>query len=188
MQIKRVSPPSVEPVSLDEVKAYLRIDGTDDDALLTRLIEAARERAEEYTRRAFITQEWDAVYDDVTADYIELPRPPLISVTGVYYTTDAGEQTLATSAYYVDSISEPGRVILLASGWPSRRSKAGLRVRYSAGYGAAASSVPGPIRQAIITAVGDWFEACGSVAVGEAVNELPSGAKATLEPYRVRQL
>ena len=58
-----VSAPATEPVSLAEVKSYLRIDGTADDAVLTILIASARRSAEEYTKRAFITQTWQLTLD-----------------------------------------------------------------------------------------------------------------------------
>ena len=37
-----------EPVSLQEVKTYLRIDGEEEDSLLADLLAAARQHAEDY--------------------------------------------------------------------------------------------------------------------------------------------
>jgi uncharacterized phiE125 gp8 family phage protein len=55
--------PSVEPLTLAEAKTHLRVAITDDDALITSLIVAARMDAESITRRAFISQQWRAVGD-----------------------------------------------------------------------------------------------------------------------------
>lgn len=60
---------SVEPISLSDAKAYLRVDSgdTNDDTLITALIKAARKHAEAYTRRAFISQSWDLWLDGIPA-------------------------------------------------------------------------------------------------------------------------
>jgi uncharacterized phiE125 gp8 family phage protein len=58
-------------------------------------------------------------------------------------------------------------------------------VRFTAGYGDTASDVPQTIRQAILLAVGHWYENReATVAVGN-VRELPLGIEALLWPYRV---
>ena len=58
MSLQLITPPAIEPVTLAEAKAHLKVDTTDDDTLITSLIAAARARAEWHTRRAFITQGW----------------------------------------------------------------------------------------------------------------------------------
>ena len=63
MQLICTSQPSTEPITLAQAKAHLRQDGTDDDALITNLIIAARTHAETVCRRAFVTQTWKLVLD-----------------------------------------------------------------------------------------------------------------------------
>lgn len=53
-----VTEPSIEPVTLSDVKAYAKIDGSDDDGLLNDLIMTARQSVEKYLKRALITQTW----------------------------------------------------------------------------------------------------------------------------------
>ena len=43
-----VTPAASEPITLTEAKNFLRVDGTDDDTLITALISAAREMCESY--------------------------------------------------------------------------------------------------------------------------------------------
>ena len=50
--------PAVEPVSLDEAKAYLRVEHSDDDEVIAALVAGSRIHVEAQTRRALITQEW----------------------------------------------------------------------------------------------------------------------------------
>lgn len=215
MAIKIATPPAQEPIDLTEAKAHVRIDGADDDALLTALIMAARQAVEEATGRALVTQTWDLWLDDFTkqglflddyvqfdgngnaytggkplAQSIELPRSPLQSVTAVYYYQDDDvEATLAASNYIVDSASEPGRVALKRSGsWPtSLRPINGARIRFVCGYGTP-SAVPQPLKQAMLMLISHWFENRETVNVGTSVNELPFSVQMLLQPYRIMRL
>lgn len=63
MSLVLVSEPAAEPVSLIEAKEHLRVDWSDDDALISALISAAREYAESICRRVFVTQSWKLVLD-----------------------------------------------------------------------------------------------------------------------------
>jgi hypothetical protein len=201
-----VTPPAAEPLTLAEAKAHLRIDGTDDDALIGDLIAAARQAAEEHTRRALVTQTWRLTLDrfpakplpwwdgvrqgaDVAAaaNAIELPRPPLASVTSVTAYDDADTATVMPSAdYFVDSDREPGRIVLRSGKtWPTvERVAGGVEVVFVAGYGAA-SDVPEAIRQGVLLLVGHLDENRETTAVGAAPAEIPLGATALWRPYRV---
>src|SRR5829696_8666709 len=55
--------PAVEPVTLADAKAYLRVEHSDDDAVISALIAGARSHIEAQTRRALITQTWRFVRD-----------------------------------------------------------------------------------------------------------------------------
>jgi hypothetical protein len=61
--IKLRTAPAATPIALADAKQHLRVDVTDDDALITLLIDAARLHAENYCRRAFVTQQWDLYLD-----------------------------------------------------------------------------------------------------------------------------
>ena len=58
MGYQLIQAPSVEPILLAEAKQHCRIDISDDDALVSLLITAARQYAEQLTARSFITQQW----------------------------------------------------------------------------------------------------------------------------------
>jgi len=58
MSLTLNTPPAAEPVTLADAKAHLKVDSTDDDALIASLITAARARAEWHTGRALVTQSW----------------------------------------------------------------------------------------------------------------------------------
>ena len=83
------------------------------------------------------------------AGAIELPRAPVLAVTSVKYINTSGvETTLAPSAYALDKDSEPGWLLpAYDTDWPEARDTANaVRVRYTAGFGTAATDVPQPLR------------------------------------------
>ncbi|HXI88466.1 MAG TPA: hypothetical protein VNO24_00505 [Blastocatellia bacterium] len=65
MGLQLLTPPAVEPVSLDELKTFLRMDvgDTSQDDTITSLAIAGRYFAETFTRRRFVTQQWRLLMD-----------------------------------------------------------------------------------------------------------------------------
>lgn len=181
--------PGSEPFDLATAKAHLRVDGTDDDALITALIVAARGRAESETRRALVTQKWRLSLDAFPSGEdmsIELPRPPLQSVEGITYLDDDGvRQTLASSSYQVITDEAIGRVLpAYDSTWPSARCVPGsIQISYTAGYGAA-SAVPQAIKQWMLLLIAGMYENREDVAAGVQFSPLPY-ADRLLDPYRL---
>jgi len=53
-----------------------------------------------------------------------------------------------------------------------------------AGYGAAASDVPQPLRQAVLLLVAHWFERREPVELGSALETVPMTVGGLLAPYR----
>lgn len=189
--LSMVTGPTVEPVSLDEAKAHLRVDIEEDDWLIAMLIEAARMHVEQHLKRPLVTQTWELAADRFPAGRCwRVPLPPLQSVTSIKYTDDAGvESTVSSDDYVVDSAAEPGRIVLKDNvAWPSATLAAagGVKVRFTAGYGLPVA-VPMPIKHAILLLVGTLYENREDtlVAQGVTVMRLPFGVVALLMPYRV---
>lgn len=163
MILRRTVDPVTEPVSLIEAKTHCRVDIDEDDTHFTNvLIPAARRYVESVSRRSFITQTWRLSLDDWPhGDEIQLPRPPLVSVSSVVYKDQDGNSTTwASSNYIVDTDSEPGRVKLTYNNtWPSETLYPALPVQitYVAGYGDA-DDVPEEYKQAILLLIGHWYE------------------------------
>lgn len=163
--------------------------GSDDD-LLNALITTARQHVENTLRRSLITQTWELWMETFpSTDYIEIPLPPLISVSSItYYDVDDTVATMDADEYFVDVKSEPGRVSLNdGESWPSTtlRPHNGVCITFVSGYGAAAS-VPKAIKQAILLLISHLYENREAVTTsGGAPNELPFAVNALLYPYRI---
>ena len=163
MSLIPVTMPTVLPVSLDEVKLHIRIDGVLEDSLVDDLIRGATEALEGergWLGCALLTQTWDLILDrfpcsgdelylGAPAPGFRLPLPPLQSVGSVKYLDPSGvQQTLDPTTYVVDAKSQPGRVLLApGKSWPAIRTgyPNAVEVRFTAGYGNAAA-VPDKIR------------------------------------------
>jgi uncharacterized phiE125 gp8 family phage protein len=185
--LKLVSPPAIEPVTLAEAKAHLRLDTDADDAYVSALIGAARERVELFLRRALITQMFDYTLDGFPAKrFMDLPRPPLQSVESVKYIDTAGSlQTLAAESYVVDCASnEIGRVALAWNRfWPLTICSINtVVIRFIAGYGDAAD-VPQAIRHGILIEISNLYENREDIVPGQSIGML-SLSERLLWPYR----
>lgn len=130
-----------------------------EDALIADLITAAREYCEDITRRALAKQTIEVYLDKFpSARDIELPRPPLVSVTSVKYKDSAGIETTMTADadYLVDADSEPGRIVLpYGKSWPSFTPYPvnPVVIQYEAGY----TTLPKYLKTAMLLHIGYFY-------------------------------
>jgi uncharacterized phiE125 gp8 family phage protein len=178
MSLQLNTPPAAEPVTLDQARAWLRVEsGGDEDALIASLIPAARARAEWHTGRAFMTQSW-TLWLDRSDGVIDVPLPPLQSVTSVtLYKPDGTPVVLTTGDCQV-----AGQRVMLAQPLPILRPAHGIAVAFTAGYGGA-DAVPPAIAQAILQIVAALYDHRGGDTA-----PTPDAALALLAPYRTLKL
>jgi uncharacterized phiE125 gp8 family phage protein len=183
--------PALEPVSLAEAKAHLRLDADDDDQLVTAAIVAARLHVEAATRRALIAQSW-RVYRDAwpRKRIVTIPVAPLLAVDAVtVYDTNGDPVTVDPDDYEVDTVAVPGRLVLVTP-VPAVVGRAvnGIEIDVTAGYGPSGVDVPSPLRQAIMMLVAHWYEHRGAVGHDLAAAATPHGFDALIAPYRMIRL
>ena len=198
--------PTAEPLSLQEVKEYLRVDGATDERVVRPLILAARQFAESHMGIAIMQQtlklEVDTVIDtdsplwegmrtapDINyyKNYITLPRSPVISVTSVKTYSDAdAATTFAATKYYVDNSRQPARIVLrTGENFPSAlRVANAIEVIYVAGY-TTAYAIPEPIRLGMLQHIAFMYEHRGDMY--EAKSSFPPLMKHLYAPYVVHK-
>jgi uncharacterized phiE125 gp8 family phage protein len=176
-----VAGPAAEPINLIEAKAHLRVDGSDEDALITALIGAAREQVEAITRQSLLLQTWDLTLDRFPCE-IQLPGP-VRSVSSITYVDPDGiTQTLAASDYTVDTKSAVGRVTPSYSlSWPSTRDHINsVTMRYKAGFAVPFTAVAATN---VLTAVGHTYANGDAVQLTNSGGALPAGLAVNTDCY-----
>ena len=186
--LKVTSAPTIEPVTRDEVKTWLRITWTDDDMLLDYLISSAREWLESHTSRAMITQTLQGVWflpkspeSKIRGLYAQLgmeltfwlPRTPLgasgIQTAEIEKDLDVWQLLTLTKDYVVDQDNDPARVWLRASAisyWAPTGALINfmgvyaprIRITWQAGYGNGQASVPFSFKRAMLNTVAYLYE------------------------------
>lgn len=189
MRLELVTAPAAEPLTLAEAKAHLRVTSSDEDALVTRLIAAARRQVEATLRRRLITQTWRLLRNDFGAPIVLSDLAPAQSIVSVKYLDTAGAlQTLATSVYQLVKEAPPRLVLAYDQAWPDLRGDIeGVRIEVISGYGAAGSDVPQNILAAMLLLIGHWYENRETVNVGSITSLLPYSVEALLSPHAVAE-
>lgn len=181
MSLVQTIAPTEEPVSVAEAKAHCNIesDFTEDDTLIEALIAAARESCEAKTGRQLVGATYVLRLSGFPCgDEIELPKPPLGSVTGITYVdTDGTTQTLSTDVYEHDPYTTPGRIVLkYAQVWPSTRDQRNaVAITFEAGYGGA-SEVPNLLKQGVLMRIAHWYENREETITGTIIGQTPAAA------------
>jgi uncharacterized phiE125 gp8 family phage protein len=179
--------PALEPISLAEAKAFLRIEHDDDDDVLTALISGARIYVETQTRRALITQSWRLTRDAWPETGRIAVRPgPLQSLEAVRV-YDGGAEPIELDAAGFSPDVAGSELVFAPWAMPAPGRAAGIELDVTVGYGDAAIDVPEPLRQAIRLLLGHWYENRGVVAPGT-TSALPLTVSALLAPYRMVSL
>lgn len=196
-------------VTLADLKAYLRVDHSNEDTLITTLAQAAARAIERQTGRLLLTQTWDLFLDrpalhgrhdmpwwtgqrQTSRAYltgadaaIELTKSPVASITSfVHFDSDNAETTFAASKYRLDKATEPARLVLNeGETWPTNgvRDYQGYRIRCVLGYGADDSSLPDDLKIAMWAQTAHLYE--NRECAGEV--RLSDSVKALIEPFTV---
>lgn len=194
--------PRVQALTLDYAKQHIRALGTADDALTMVRIDAAVSYFEEQTGRQLLTANRRASLDyfpfigstGIDAR-IELPRPPLKSVSSVQYlnngvwTSFVSSGSPATPQYTVipSGLGEYCRrgVVEPFAAWPTIVAKSGaVRINYTCGYGDSMAAIPPLVRGILCFLVAHFDTFIAPVVTGTIVNELPFGIRDLMNAFK----
>lgn len=200
MALRLITSPAAEPVTLTEAKAQLRVTFSDDDALITNCIAAARARCELVTGRALITQTWQLELSEwpyapmakaSLRNAVFIPKPPLASITSVKYIgEDDIEHALVSGVDYVSQIADPCSYVAPASGaiWPIvAEIPNAIRIRYVCGYGNSGASVPPDLRCGMLMLIDHMYRNRSDEITGTIVSRFDIASKALFGAYAVNQ-
>ena len=180
---------AVNPLfTTSEAKDFLKVDTTADDTLIDSLIKAATQSCQIFTNRYFLTtvvtqysDKWDGIYT--------LYKSPVSGISHIkYFDSNDTEQTLASSNYILDNVSQPARIGIAVNGTlPDLADRINaVHVEYKVGYGLTSDTVPEGIKQAVLITIGNWYENRQTVITGRTATELPLSSQYLLEQYKIQ--
>ena len=186
IDIAVTTPPAELPVTLVEARDWLRVDGTDQDDVISALLAAVTNWAENFTRRAFIVRTQVSIFaafPRVRSDFY-MPSPPTQSVSSIAYVDSAGaDQVFDGANFTVEQLFGLLRIKPDSDDWPQDAHS--VTVTHLAGV-ADAAAVDEQIKTGIKVALAQLFEVRGDQVVGTIVSSAQTKAsEAILAPFRV---
>ncbi len=182
-----IAPPVAEPLTLVEVKAHLRLDGDDEDALLTSLIRAAREHLERMSGLALVNQGWRLYLDVWPEGPIQIGRAPVQAIESVTIYDAAGAPvSVPLDGHMLDGQAMPARLMLSQSP-DTARALNGIEIDFTAGFGNAVD-VPDGLKRAMLTHIAQMFSCRGVVSPDNQPALIPDGYERLVAPWLPRRL
>lgn len=187
ISIQTLIPNPVTPISLAEAKAHLRVDHTDDDAMIAAVVASAADYVAVYTGRSLMPQTLKARY--AMFDDMVVPHAPVIEIESITYD---GGTVLDTDVYELIK-SEPAGVVLAQNkAWPTAEINS-VYIQYRAGYEDSSDSpvnltdrIPASLKAAMLLVIGDLYQNREARAlVNGARYEANPTIKALMNPYRI---
>ncbi|MDR2417106.1 MAG: head-tail connector protein [Holosporales bacterium] len=197
MSLTILQPPEVPLVSLEETKAYLRLEGNAEDALILRLIAASTESLEAITGQSFLqkTYQYTAPLELFGSEQeggshifatsvvrIPLPRPPIQRVLSVVLKAGLQEQEIPAERHSVIAHHGPAQLTVCLPPLSPCKAPYALVVSFLAGFGETARSVPEALCLATLMLAADAYEKRDGFS---AKAGLPQGVLALIQPYRL---
>lgn len=215
-RVEVITPATVVPVTVAEVKTHLRITDSSSDTYIESLLAVAVDIVERYLSRSLMertVKQWldflpgydsDFDWQDGTHDgpllfwtdtvrALELVGVPMKTITSFVTIDDSDVETVMDPALYIADTADknqPSRIILRrGSVWPpNMRVAKSIYILGTVGYGTVATSVPPSIRHAILLiAAALWSNRGDSIDGASDVLSL-GNIRATLDPYRVLRI
>lgn len=159
--------PATDAVSVEEAKTHCRVTHDRDDTYFAMLIDAAVEYAEEYTGRTFRTVSYELALPSFPCGPIELPKPPLQTITAVTYWDGTDFQTMDEDGYFVDDYAQPAQLYpAIDTSWPYTQTHPyAVRVAFDSGYSADLSDpnfvIPARAKQAMLVLIEEMYNVRG---------------------------
>lgn len=186
--ITDITPPNIEPVTLETAKLFLRIDHEDEDALIADFIQSARIQIETLCRQSLIARTQRLTLIPPFDQVLKLNISPIISIDEVTLErSDGVSETISLDDLSINLRSSPATLCpktLSVSNWRNRTDNQAITVNVTAGYGEAVTDIPMPLRQAILLLVGQAYE----YRAGQDVPSIPMMVDALIMPYRSLKL
>ena len=169
MKLTCKTQPTTQPVTIEEAKSFCRILTNDDDAIISLLIDAATDYAQNVTGRQLCTATYEIVVGGEQSP-LRLPKAPLKAITSV---TCNGIELDYTLHYDYDVA------------FIEFSATDDVTITYECGY----DVIPASLKAWCLNKVSTLYENREGIVVGLSVAEVPSEViDCILDQYKVRYL
>ncbi|MEM9676744.1 MAG: head-tail connector protein [Pseudomonadota bacterium] len=184
MTIALLVPPALEPVTLVDVKAHMRIDTNAEDTLISDLIKVGREHVEHVTGQKLLSQTWRQYEPGLGLTREVCARVgPVQSINAVtIYAQDGTPRVLAGQEAWINRTRHQTRIAFAHTVVPAETIN-GVEIDLVVGMADTAIEVPGSLRHAILLLVAHWYEFRGAVPADQQPVSIPPGFEALVRPH-----
>jgi uncharacterized phiE125 gp8 family phage protein len=175
-------PPASEPLSIDEVKTWLKIDGGDEDLLIAGLISSARLSIEAITGLLLFEQTWRyRIEVNSTSRSIKLPHRPINTLIAAQR-LDVGNnrKPIPLDGIVIDK-SRPGMITIADKILLALTPGDQLEIDFLMGFGRSSTVIAAPLLTAMRLLISFWHERRGDEP---SADPWPSGLNTLLQPFR----
>jgi len=187
MPLKLITPPTVLPLHVADVRQHLKVDLTDDDNLIVNVyLPEAVAAAQMETQRQLVSARYQYILDafpgpslmgvplnhafSIPAHAVQMPISPVIQIVSIQYTAmDGSTQTMPSTDYVIDQTCNPARITpVFGKIWPITLPQIGsVRITFDAGY----------VAQFVVDSAADTVAISGwkTLSVGDTVRLSNSG-------------
>lgn len=185
MYLRRTVGPTTYPATIFDIKDQGRIDGSDLDGTIERLIRTATALVGEQAGRVLSTETWEYSVPAIVRHDLPLPKSPIQSVLSItYFDGEDQEQTATVSDFYF--MKGDDRAVLRpksGNAWPTANTDRddAITITFVAGY----TTAPPALVEAVVRTVLHWFDNPEPVVVGAAATTLPIGVQDLIDSERL---
>ena len=182
-------PPAVEPVSLADAKDWLKIDGPDEDKIISALITSARLAVEAATGLMLITQTWRLSLDAwPQSGTLLLTHAPLQDVESFWFPDQNGNlQIVPLTNLNINAGGREPKLTLRGNVLLPLQNQSAMALDLRFGYGDTADKIPEPLKLVIKMLVALWHENRGDDGASASLR-WPEQVTALLQPFILRRL
>lgn len=195
IEYRQLTPAASEPLTLEEAKAWLKVDHNDEDTLIQLLITTARERCEAITGLSLMIQQWvaylpywpmqpqedwwDGVHEGAfawqIAQAIPLRHGPIRQIDDfTLFDVDGNGSSYPVEHYLLDKARN---LLALKSSAPTPKGERvvnPIEITYTTGY----DTVPGSIKAGLLKLIAHLYEHRGDES-----NRIPADVLGLWQPY-----
>ena len=177
MNLRLKTPPNLEPISLELVKAHLRLSDIHEDEYLQHLIKTARSQIEILTNRCLMTQIWELDLHE-PGFKIVLPLAPVQKVKSIHLVTIRGDKlSLGLDKIQIEN-KRDGPILKLLNPLFGK-----AKIQFVVGYGEEPKNVPESLLHAILLLVAHYYENRGDQS-----QKLPEAIYPLIQPFIYHRL